>query len=346
MNLYVTEQGAEVGLKRARVEIRKQGKVLGAERLEALEQLVLFGHIQVTKQALDALMAHHIGVCFLSMSGRFRGRLMGPTGFDASLRQKQYQVLGDEAFALSFAKACVSGKLHNQRAILSRYQRRRQSDSLAKALLSIRLMQEKLPEIDSLNSLRGVEGNAAAAYFGVFGELLSANGISFHKRMRRPPPDPVNIMLSLGYTLLGHLMQGYTEIAKLDPYLGALHELDYSRPSLALDLIEEWRPLLIDALVLRAFNRRQLQRQHFLPVEPDLEEGAGVHEGYEGPFVVLTSEGSKRWFALYEQALQSRHLYTPRGEELSVRHIIREQVYRFARSVREEETYQPFLAHS
>jgi CRISPR-associated protein Cas1 len=341
MNLYVTEQGAEVGLKRARIEVRKFGKVIGSERLEQLEQLVLFGHIQVTKQALDALMKHDIGVCFLSMSGRFRGRLVGPAGFDASIRHRQYAALSDNGYALSFAKACVAGKLHNQRAVLSRYQRRRQSDSLAKALLSIRLMQERVPGAESLASLRGIEGNAAAAYFGVFGELLSARGITFTKRMRRPPPDPVNIILSLGYTLLGHLVQGYTEVAKLDPHFGALHELEYSRPSLALDLLEEWRPILIDAAVLRAFNRRQLQKQHFLPTEAAEEEEGEEEES--APFVVLTPEGSKRWFALYESILQERRFYVPRDGMLTFRQIIREQVYRFSRSLRGIDVYQPFL---
>ena len=145
----------------------------------------------------------------------------------------------------------------------------------------------------SIDSLRGLEGSGSAAYFGRFGQLLRAEGFQFESRRRRPPTDPVNALLSFGYTLLLHDIQSAVNIVGFDPYLGYLHTQRYGRPSLALDLMEEFRPLVVDAMVLSAINRRTLRPEDFA-TEP-LSKA-----------VSLSDEGRRAFLRLYEQKKQSK----------------------------------------
>ena len=334
--------------------MRKGRRVLGTVRTDELDAVVLCGNVQLTTQALRRLLGKGIETAFLTRGGAFLGRLSAQTGKNAELRRTQYARLEEEETRLDLACRFVRGKLKNQRALLLRYQRKRKSEKIARSLVSIRRMVGRLDEVSAMDSIRGVEGKAAADYFGVFGELLSAPGISFEGRKRRPPPDPTNILLSFGYTLLGNLIQGYVELAGLDPYLGALHEVSYGRPSLALDLLEEWRPVVVDAAVLRALNTGALAKRHFLPVD---EDDAPVEEEWEREELaehgdaggarrklILTPEGSKRWFTAYERRLGERTYYEQQGRQLSYRQAIREQVYLLARHLRDEEPYGPYVS--
>lgn len=235
---------------------------------------------------------------------------------------------------------------------------RGRSDDVARALVQMRLSMDKVRTAPDLDTVRGHEGAAAAAYFGVLDELIRADGIRFPGRVRRPPTDPANILLSFGYTLLTRLMHGALEIAGLDPYLGALHARANNRPSLALDLIEELRPVIVDTVVLSTLNKRIVRAADFLPVE---DEDAPIEELWEREenrrhesaddvaatrrrTLVLSQEGVRRWLVQYERRLQEISLYAPQARQLSYRQIVQEQVYRFARQVRGEEEYQPYLA--
>lgn len=265
--VYVTEQGAVVSLVRARLEIRKRRELLESVRLDHIEQLVLYGRIQVTTQALHALLARGVDTTLLGRGGAFLGRITGSLSRNVELRHTQLARLNDPAFALHWARAVVAGKLENQRALLQRYQRHCHDPRIPRALVTLRLCLEWLPEADTLDAVRGLEGAGAAAYFAAFPALVTAEGITFEKRLRRPPPDPVNILLSFGYTLMGNMIHGLLETAGLDPYVGALHALAYGRPSLALDLLEEWRPAIVDRAVLAAINTRSIRPADFVPVD-------------------------------------------------------------------------------
>lgn len=350
MVLYVTEQGAEVGRRRARLVVRKGRKELESVPLEELERLVLCGQVQITTQAIRALLQHGVDTALLTQSGAFLGRLTGATAGNAELRRTQYRQLSNPEFQLALARRVVEGKLRNQRAVLMRFQRRRPNERVARALVSMRLMIERLETAETLDELRGFEGKGAADYFGAFGCLISVPEVTFERRARRPPPDPVNILLSFGYTLLGHLVQGYAELAGLDPYLGALHATAHGRPSLALDLMEEMRPVVVDGAVLRAVNTRTVRARDFIPV--DLEE-APVEDAWEradadagGPAprgrLSLTPSGARRWFSVYERRLAEVVYYPAQDRRLTWRQVIREQVYLFARHLRAEADYVPF----
>ncbi|MCK6510132.1 CRISPR-associated endonuclease Cas1 [Myxococcota bacterium] len=367
MILYLVEQGCTVGLKSERLEIRKQQEVLDSFRLDDLEQLVLFGYIQLTTQAIQALLKRDIDVCFLSRSGVFLGRLAGKMGKQIELRRKQFAGLEQSAFALDLARRCIVGKLANQRALLMRYQRKLTDPSIAQALLGIRLLVGQIDQAQDLDVLRGLEGKAAALYFGVLGRLISAPQVHFTTRIRRPPPDPVNILLSFGYTLLTKMVHGFVESAGMDPYLGALHAPRYGRPSLALDLVEEWRPVIVDTAVLRAINTKTISPQDFLPaptshdlwpeesIEEDeislleppsssLDPNPDAEDAASPPRPLLMQpEAVKRWFALYERRLQEETFYLPKQCRLSYRQIIREQAYLCARHLKGEAEYTSFL---
>lgn len=360
MILYLTEQGAEIGLKNQRLEIRKGSEVLESVRLLDLEQIVLFGSIHLTTKAMHALLAKQIDVCLLSQSGRFLGRLAGAKSKNIILRHLQFQRLSLPEVSLDLVKRFLTGKLSNQRALLMRYQRKLRRPEIAKSLVGIRLLLERLTTTDDIDVLRGLEGKAAAFYFGCFGELFSAPGIHFTQRLRRPPPDPVNILLSFGYTLLGNLLSGLVEVAGLDPYLGALHLPDYGRPSLALDLLEEWRTVIVDTTVLRVLNTQTIRASDFLPL-PSAEEDDPYSLSYEpeDPFsgdersslpaepserhLVLAPDAVKKWFSAYERRLQEETFYAPQVRHLTFRQILQEQVFLFARALKQEAEYRPFL---
>ena len=179
----------------------------------------------------------------------------------------------------------------------------------------------------------GIEGTASRIYFGELGKLFERSGYKFSGRTRRPPRDPVNALLSLGYSLLLGRVWGIVEAVGFDPYLGFLHSPDYGKPALALDLMEEWRPVLVDALVLRLLNWKTLKRTDFTTEPADEDEDAGVR---------LTSVGLKKFLKGFADKLKEEVTYVPTGRTLKYADILKEQAYSLARELKGEGKYQPF----
>jgi CRISPR-associated protein Cas1 len=347
--VYVAEQGALVSLKDGRFRMTRGEALLREVRVDEVEQLVLLGAITLSSAVTRELLRRQIDTVFLTSGGRFLGRLSTGLSKNVVLRCTQHRKLGDPAFALDIARRFVRAKISNQRRLLLRAQRRSPQQEVAQALLRLRIGLERLDGARTLDELRGHEGKAAADYFGCFGKLLRAPGITFEKRLRRPPPDPVNVLLSFGYTMVGNLLQGLCEQAGFDPHVGALHAVEYGRPSLSLDLLEEFRPLLVDTVVLAALNRREITPAHFLHPETDEAE---VEEAWEredasdqepGPRrVVFRKEGIFIWVTAMERRLNESAYYPPLDGQLSYRGILREQVYRLARHLEGKGDYEGF----
>lgn len=194
------------------------------------------------------------------------------------------------------------GKLKNYRNALLRYIREHSQDDLQLSLTRIEQAIAPIDRTTMINALRGLEGAGSAAYFGCFNQLIRAEGFQFESRRRRPPTDPVNALLSFGYALLRHDVQGALNIVGFDPYLGYLHVERYGRPSLALDLMEEFRPLVVDAVVLSGLNKRSLTLTDFT-AEP--LSGA----------VSLSPEGLRIFLRLYEQKKQSKFKHPVLGRQ-------------------------------
>ena len=261
--LYVTEPGARIEKEYRRLLVTKEDEVLLRVPLSRVSDVVLVGWTGATTPALLALLDAGIELAFVSRSGTLRGRLAPPTAKNIPLRHKQYERAVDEGFCLEIARAIVGGKLRNERTLARRLCRGHAEIDVA----SIEEITSAIKQVDdapNMDSLRGLEGAGARAYFQVLRHAVALEW-RFEKRVRRPPGDPVNAMLSLGYTLLGHNIMTALEVVGLDPYDGFFHADKYGRPALALDLVEEFRSVIVDSVVLTIVNKRMLTPDDFRP---------------------------------------------------------------------------------
>jgi len=274
-------------------------------------QVVVSGDVTLTTPALHTLLGLGIEVCFLSMYGQFRGRLSPPVAKNALLRREQYRAHVDPLCAVEVAQACVKGKLENMRTMLMRANRSLQDAEITGATVALHRMIQQIPRTARVGSLLGIEGNGSAAYFAVFGKLLRGS-MTFTRRRRRPPLDPVNAMLSLGYTLLLQQVTAAIQIVGLDPYAGFLHQLRSGRPALALDLMEEFRPIIVDSVALDLVNHHILTEQDF-----QVELGGAVQ---------LKQEARKTFYARFEERLQDEIQHPQFGYRTSYRRCLELQV--------------------
>jgi len=286
--LYLNEQQTIVKKRDDYLVVQYPDKHKVEVPLIKVTQVIVSGDITLTTPALHTLLERGIEVCYLSMYGQFRGRLSPPIAKNAFLRREQYRAHADPQRALAVAQACVKGKLENMRTMLLRTNRSLQDPAITEAAVSMQHMIHQVVHTTTVGSLLGIEGNGSAAYFRVFGKLLHSS-FTFTQRRRRPPTDPVNAMLSLAYTLLLHQVSAAVQIVGFDPYLGFLHQPRHGRPALALDLMEEFRPIVADSVVLNIVNHRIL-------TERDFQEELGV--------VHLKADARKTFYAKFEDRLQ------------------------------------------
>ena len=258
--LYLTEQGATVTRTGERLLVRKDGKLLQDMPALHVDQIVVFGNAGFTTPAVQYVLENGIDVAYLSSRGTYRGRLQPAGAKDATLRQQQYRRSLDAPFCRRVARSVVAGKIHNA-AALCRRQRRLTHDGKRR----LKRLDTLLPSIhaaDNIQQLLGYEGTAAATYYQVWRTFLRA-GFDFHKRQAHPPSDPVNALLSLGYTLLYNRMFAAVNIVGLDPYQGFFHQHKHGHAALTSDLIEEWRAVVVDSIVLTVINRREIKPDDF-----------------------------------------------------------------------------------
>jgi CRISP-associated protein Cas1 len=318
---YLIEDGGAVQCDGERLVVRVGKDERGSVPTHGLRQLVIMGNLTLTPRALDLVLERGIDTVLLTRQGRYRGRFTATLSSNLPLRLAQYDRLRATPFAVRFAKQIVVGKIRNQRAFLLQHARAHpERDRLLVASKALSAAKMRAEEATELPELRGCEGSGAATYFGVFAALLHGTPFVFDKRTRRPPLDPVNALLSLGYTLMTNAVEATIVRVGLDPYLGALHEIAAGRPSLACDLVEEYRAPVVDALVVAALKKRALRPEDFLETGP----GAPVEIKRE----------ALRWFVtLFERKMNRELTYAPTGQKLSWRLIVEAQVRRLARDL-------------
>jgi CRISP-associated protein Cas1 len=289
--VYVTTEGAS---------LRKDGEnfvaeVDGVERARVpfhmMNSVVVFGAIFVSPPLMQALASLGITVVLLDRAGRFQARIEGPVSGNVLLRRAQYRASENPD---EIVRSIVSAKVANQRAVLQRALRDYGAEMAADQRARIDAVVDRLAQIlrrvaftnEGIDVLRGAEGEAAQNYFSIFGDLIRSPDaeIRFSGRSRRPPLDPVNALLSFLYTLLTHDCRSAAEGVGLDPAVGFLHRDRPGRPSLALDLMEELRPILADRLALSLFNRRQLRARDF-----ETRDGGAVLLSDDGRRTVMTA---------------------------------------------------------
>lgn len=328
-NLYLAEQGSTLRKTGDRLIVEKDDKELLEIECFKVDTIFLFGNVHVTTPALTELLDHGIELALLTMGGRLKGQLTPPKAKNVLLRMAQYQKSQDGPFALNLARYFVHGKVGNAFSLLTRQHRNYPERGFEPYRQELEHLLEKINEVQALGSLRGLEGTAARFYFEGLG-LACRGELSFAGRRRRPPTDPINALLSFGYTLVGFELTSLLDAMGYDPYIGFYHQLDYGRPSLALDLLEEFRVPAVDRLVLNLTNLRTLQKEDFVPDE----ESGGLR---------LRREALAKFFRAYEGHLNREFKDEVSGETTTLRKSFRRQAERLAGHLTRGESYVPFV---
>lgn len=319
---YVQEQGAQVGKKGETLTVSKRGEVIADVRLLDVSQLVLCGSVAVTPAAVALLSEAGVPIVHLSMGHWFHAVTSGFGLRNAFDRAAQFERAADPVFCLKVARTIVAAKGKNQRTLL-----RRNGPSGAPVLDEMRRAIEAIDQADSVDQLLGAEGRIAALYFGAFATMVRPRAGSddgeltfdFAGRNRRPPRDPVNALLSFGYALLAKELTVALLAAGLDPYWGIYHRPRHGRPSLALDLMEEFRPLLVDSAVITAINTGA--------VDPGSFEA-----GTSG--VALNARGRKAFLNIYEGRMDQLMTHPVFDYRVSWRRVLTVQAQLLARLFR------------
>lgn len=291
--IYVTQDDSFISKIDERLNIKFDKKIILDVPLIKVDGLVIMGRSSISPAAIAELIDKKIPLTFLTNNGKYIARLEPEMSKNIFVRNAQWKAAGESVKAVHVTQGFVRGKLKNYRQTLQQSQRRYTELDFNAGITQLTNAIASLEKADSINSIRGLEGAGSAAYLGCFNQLIRVDDFSFTTRNRRPPVDPVNSLLSLGYSLLRHDIQGALNIVGFDPYLGYLHTERYGRPSLALDLMEEFRPLIVDAVVLTAINRRMLTPKDFI-TEPVSNA------------VSLTKEGLHTFLRLYQEKKQDK----------------------------------------
>jgi len=328
--MYVTEQGARIEKEYRRILVTKDDEVLMRVPLARVSHVVLVGRVGVTTPALHALLRAGVGLSLINRTGQLRGRLTPPTGKNIPRRHAQYSRGQDADFCLSIGRAIVGGKLRNQRTLARRICRSRPEIDEG-PIEQISAAIKATGEAADLAKVRGQEGHGARAYFQILRQAIQEKGEwGFERRARRPPPDPANALLSLGYSLLTQNVITAAEIVGLDPYDGLFHADKHGRPALALDLEEEFRSIIVDSVVLTLINKRLLTPDDFCP-------------GPKGG-VRLKPEALKTFFRQYGRRIHTRVVHPRLEHRLTYQQCFEVQARLLAQVIEgKKETYIPFL---
>lgn len=305
--------------------------------IHKLQGLVCFGQVSISPYLMAHCAENGITITYLNQFGKFLARVEGPVSGNVLLRRTQHLTGADTAMSVEIARTMLTGKLYNQRSVLRRYLRdygneveqETMSNELATAEKRLSRCLEQLAGCHGIDTLMGREGEAAQVYFGVFQHLIRQPGFEFDARRRRPPTDPVNALLSFCYTLLTHDCRSALETVGLDPASGFLHQLRSGRPSLALDLVEEFRPM-VERFVLSLINKRQLALSDF--------------ETWPNGSVTLKEEPRKTLLAAWQDRKQDSLMHPWFEESVPVGLLPWLQAQILARFLRGDcDSYVPFL---
>ncbi len=308
MVVYIKTQGSKIVKEGRHLLVKKNDAVHHTLFTYKLSQIVIFGNVDITHQAFVQLLRRGIDVVFLTYSGRYLGRIAAQEAKNVFLRKHQFRCIDDSEFTLRVCRAIVTGKLSNMATLLMRIKRSRQVKLPAEKARRILDLIEPAKGAESVESIRGYEGRGTALFFEAFA-LGFLEDMGFSKRVRRPPTDPVNSVLSLLYTFLMNRVYTAVRIAGLDPYPGFLHTIDYGRYSLVLDLMEEFRSIIAETLTLSLFNLKILQRDDFIVEAPqsgqeESPEDEEMPDVTKDPIGLISGgEGEVEMFDLPEQRM-------------------------------------------
>lgn len=334
--LYVTSPDRYLSLDGENVVILQEKKEIARVPLHNLEGIVTFGYTGASPALMGACADKNISLCFMTMSGRYLANVVGEMKGNVTLRKEQYRISDNEVASCKIAKNMIIGKVYNGRWVLERatrdYPMRVDVDAIKAASAFMKDSLNKIPTCQDLDQIRGMEGNAASEYFSVFDNMILQNkeDFFFKNRNKRPPLDNVNALLSFMYSILAGMSSSALSSAGLDPYVGFLHRDRPGRVSLALDLMEELRPVIADRFVLTLINKRIVNSKDFLKKE----NGA----------VVMTGEARKTILQAWQERKKETIVHPFLGDKIEWGLVPYVQAMLLARHLRGDlDEYPPFL---
>ncbi len=334
--LYITSPDSYLSRDGENVVIKVDNETKFRVPVHNLESIVCFNYKGTSPALMSLCCDRGVSLCYLSESGRFLGRVTGKVTGNVLLRRKQYRLADDEEETASLAKFFVTGKVLNCRSVLMRFMRdhkeKNEGQDVTTAAVLIQSYCRALKKYNTVNAIRGLEGDAARVYYAVFDHLITEqkDDFKFKGRSRRPPLDAINALLSFLYALLGSDCASALESVGLDPQVGFLHRDRPGRQSLALDLMEELRPYLVDRLTLTLINNRQITIDDFIIKE----SGA----------VLMKPDSRKEVIAAWQKRKQENIVHPFLGEKISIGLIPYAQALLLARYLRGDlDGYPPFL---
>jgi len=323
--LYLTEQGAKLRKEGRRLVVEKEGEKLLDVPVFKIDSVLIFGNVQISTQALRLFLENGVETAFLNLSGQLKGKLSPLKAKNVYLRMGQYRLAQDEDFKVGLARKIVSNKIKNCVSILRKHKYNHPHPQLDRSIGKLKKYQATLDRKTKANTILGVEGCSAVEYFTAL-SIVFRKGLQFSGRNRRPPHDPVNALLSYCYVLVGNRIFSLLEAVGFDPYIGFLHQIDYGRPSLALDILEEFRGPIVDRLVITLANKGILKNEDF-----EQRNDGGIY---------LKRDGQKVFFREFEKWMGEK--FRVGGEELSFNGALKRQVQRLALTMKTGAPYQPF----
>lgn len=334
--LYVTTPDAYLSRDGENIVVRSDGKEIFRIPVHNLENVICFGYMGASPQLMELCSENNVGLSFLTPHGKFLARVTGKIQGNVLLRRTQYRIADDDSASLEIAKSFMIGKIVNCRTVLGRGIRDHGStiscNKIQKTYSYLIENLEKIGNCDDLDSLRGIEGNCAKAYFNVLDELILRQKSDFFmvERNRRPPLDNMNALLSFLYTLLAHDVQSALESVGLDPYVGFFHTDRPGRAGLALDMMEELRPFLADRQALTLVNLQQICKEDFY----NKKDGG----------VVLTDKGRKEILGSWQKRKQEEVTHPYLNETVPIGLIPYTQAMLMSRYLRGDiDGYPPFF---
>lgn len=328
--LYLLEQGTSLFKEHLRfiIHVPKKDKI--EVPIREVDRIILFGNINLSTPAIATCLESQINVLFLSPSGRYKGHLWSKESSNLNIELLQYQYHNNLRFQLDTSKAIVRGKLLNSKQLLLRLNRQHKSLIVQKAISGISSDLEAIESVTNIDSLRGYEGIGAARYFPAFGQLITNPDFPFAQRHRQPPTDPVNALLSFGYTLLFNNVLSLIIAEGLSPYFGNFHYGEKKKPYLAFDLMEEFRSPIVDSLTLDLINNSHLKIENFEP-------------NYRDEGIYLTDKSRRKFLNRFESRMNEKTTHPEVQSQISYRQAIQLQIRLYKRSLFSSTAYEPFL---
>ena len=329
--LYVSEQGASIGIEANRFQVNYKDGMIKSIPAETLEMIEVFGSVQITTRCLTECLKRGVNILFYSTSGAYYGRLISTSHVNVQRQRIQAEIGHNETFKLEMSKKIIDAKIRNQVVVLRRYARGRDED-IHRMIIEMQNMQKKLPYAKSVEQVMGYEGTAAKIYFKVLGKLIDEQFV-FEGRSRRPPMDPFNSLISLGYSIILNELYGKIEGKGLNPYFGVMHKDREKHPTLASDLMEEWRAVLIDTTALSMLNGHELVKEDF-------------YTGIDQPGVFLEKDRFRKYIQKLEGKFRIENKYLSYIDySVSFRRAMDLQVNQFVKAIETEnvEEYMPVI---